>query len=241
MRYRLRLFVRHLVVSLIMGLLSAVLVYGVWYPGVLSKAIGVSSIFLMMLTIDVIVGPLFTLLLAKQGKKSLVFDLSVVVCIQVAAWLYGMAHIAEGRPVWLVLNVYRVEAIQADDTDYQSAQPPFNRDSWLGPQWAWVRLPKDEVERSTWLMTELEGGKAPSKRANLFRSLQDNWNSFVREIQPLTKLNKFNSAQQVANTLASYPQADGFLPLRAPSVDMTVLVSRQQQEIVAIVDLRPWQ
>ena len=59
----------------------------------------------MLLAIDVILGPLLGLLVYKEGKKSLKFDLSVIILIQIAALCYGVFSIEQGRPAWLVYNV----------------------------------------------------------------------------------------------------------------------------------------
>ncbi len=40
--------------------------------------------------------------------------------------------------------------------------------------------------------------------------------------------------------LAKYPQATGYIPLKANAVDMTVLVNKETGVVIKIVDLRPW-
>lgn len=240
MSFRKRYFLRHLSVSVLVGIASAAVVYFVWYPGIIAKAVGVSQIFLMMLCIDVIVGPILTFILAKEGKKGLWFDLIVIFILQLAALFYGMWHIAEGRPVWKVLNIYRVELIQAGDVDYKNAVARFDHDSWTGPKWAMVRPAKDKVEESDWLMDELSGGKSPAKKAELYVPIEDHWADFMKEIEPLSKLSNFNSQEDVDKILAEYPEADGFLPMMAPDLDMTVLVSKKEHKILGTVDLRPW-
>lgn len=58
MSSRIRFFVSHLLISLIIALITIGLVFLIWYPYPLAKAVGVTHIFLMMLAIDVIVGPI---------------------------------------------------------------------------------------------------------------------------------------------------------------------------------------
>ena len=77
--FKIKYFLSHLIVSLLIACCCLILVFYVWHPVPLAKAIGVTHIFLMMLIIDVILGPLLTLLVAKQGKKTLKFDLSVII------------------------------------------------------------------------------------------------------------------------------------------------------------------
>ncbi len=82
------------------------------YSSPLATAVGVTHIFLMLLVIDVILGRLLGLLVYKEGKKTLKFDLSVIILIQMAALCYGVFSIEQGRPAWLVYNVYHFELVR---------------------------------------------------------------------------------------------------------------------------------
>ena len=90
MSKRLKFFLSHLSLSILIALIVMGLVFFVWYPTPLAKAVGVTHIFLMILAIDVIVGPLLGLLVYKESKKSLKFDLTVIIFIQISALLYGV-------------------------------------------------------------------------------------------------------------------------------------------------------
>ena len=240
MSFRIRCFLSHLFLSCMVGCLTAATVYGIWYPGALAKAVGVSHIFQLLLCIDVTVGPLLTLFLAKKGKKGLWFDLVTVVILQFTALIYGVWHIAEGRPVWQVINIYRVELVKAIDADYTHAQTLFAKNPLGKPGWAMVRPARDKKETSDWIWLELEKGKSPALRAELYQPIDGHWDEFSREIQPLNKLGNYNIKKEVETVLAKYPEADGFLPMMGGEWDMTVLVSRKAQKILGVVDLRPW-
>ena len=58
--------------------------------------------------------------------------------------------------------------------------------------------------------------------------------------QDLELLKNFNDSDQVVKVLAKYPTVTAFLPLKANAVDMTVLINKENGEVVKIVDLRPW-
>ena len=109
MSKRLKFFLNHLFISFFIALLVIGLVFFVWYPAPLAKAVGVANIFLMMLSIDVIVGPILGLLVYKEGKKTLKFDLTVIITIQITALCYGIYSIEQGRPAWLAYNVDHFE------------------------------------------------------------------------------------------------------------------------------------
>lgn len=81
MSKRLKFFLNHLFISCLIVLLVIGLVFFIWYPSPLATAVGVTHIFLMMLAIDVIVGPILGLLVYKEGKKTLKFDLGVIIVL----------------------------------------------------------------------------------------------------------------------------------------------------------------
>jgi len=71
MSKRIQFFLGHLAISIAIALFFIALVFFVWYPAPLAKAVGVTQIFLMLIAIDVIIGPFLTLLVYKEGKKTL--------------------------------------------------------------------------------------------------------------------------------------------------------------------------
>ena len=91
----------HLAISAVIGAILSALFWFVWYPSPLFKAVGGYELFLMLLVIDVILGPLLTLVVFKSGKKSLKFDLAVIALVQAAALSYGVWTLLIGRPVYV--------------------------------------------------------------------------------------------------------------------------------------------
>jgi len=69
------------------GIVLVGLVFLVWYLIPLASAEGVTTIFLMLLAIHVILGLLLSLQVYKEGKK-LRIDLSIIVLIQVTVSLW---------------------------------------------------------------------------------------------------------------------------------------------------------
>ena len=102
---RKKFFLSHLIISISLALLVIGLVFFIWYPSPLATAVGVTHIFLMMLAIDVIVGPLLGLLVYREGKKTLKFDLGVIIVLQISALCYDLYSIEQGRPAWITYNV----------------------------------------------------------------------------------------------------------------------------------------
>ena len=66
---RMKFFLSHFSLSLFIAILALFLVFIFWYLFPLSKAVGVTSLLIMMLMVDVIVGPIFGFIVYKEDKK----------------------------------------------------------------------------------------------------------------------------------------------------------------------------
>ncbi len=243
MSKRLKFFISHLSISFLIALLVIGLVFFIWYPSPLATAVGVTNIFLMLLVIDVILGPLLGLLVYKEGKKTLKFDLSVIILIQIAALCYGLFSIEQGRPAWLVYNVDRFELVRKNElinTNIQHAQPKFQKPSWFKPQYVATEFAKDTQQRNDEMFAEVFSGISIAQRPERYVELTQAKTQIQQRALPLKELEQYNSKADVEKTLAKYPKADAWLPLKANAVDMVVLVNKESASIIKIVDLRPW-
>lgn len=233
----------HLGVSVVIALISLYVVFMVWHPAPLDKVVGVTAVFLMMLAIDVIVGPLLTFIVAKPNKKSLKFDLGFIIFLQLTAYLYGMYSISNNRPVYIVFDTIRFELVQAGDIPKGSlalATEHYSSLGWGKPKFVAVKPIKSDEERSNRLFVELETGVSPSKQPNLYEPIERQWKQINTEAESLKKLQHYNKIEKIEVAIAEYHDADSWLPLKGFSEDAVVLLNTEDQYIVGIVDLRPW-
>lgn len=243
MNPRVRAFAIHLTASALVGLLSLALVFLVWYPAPLHLAIGVTGIFLLVMGVDVVIGPTLTLIVFKPGKKSLRFDLTSIVLVQVAALAYGIWTVAEGRPAWLVFNQDRFDvtrAFELDNRHVSAASPEYRSPPWFGPRWVSAQNPADLDKRNELVLEAAGGGADLPQRPDLFHPLEDEAQRIRTKAHPLDQLVRFNKAEAVQSLLAKWPEADAWLPLMAPIQPMTVLLRKEPFKVVAVVDLKPW-
>ena len=243
MSKRLKFFLSHLSISLLIALFVIGLIFFVWYPSPLAQAVGVIYIFLMLLAIDVVIGPILGILVYKQGKKTLKMDLIVIILLQLSALGYGIYSIEQGRPAWLVYNVDRFELVRNNeivDQNINQAQPQFQQSSWLKPQFVATEFANNAQQRSDDMFAEVLGGISIAQRPERYIELNKAKKQMQQRKQKLELLQKYNNKIDVEKILAKYPKATAFLPMKASAVDMTVLINKQG-EVVKIVDLRPWQ
>lgn len=91
-------------------MLAALLVFLLWYPAPAAQLLGVGNIFLILLGVDVVCGPLLTLVMAspRKPRRELILDLGLVALIQLAALGYGLYSLASARPVAYVFEQDRL-------------------------------------------------------------------------------------------------------------------------------------
>ncbi len=240
---RLKFAMTHLGISICVGLLLVCLVFLLWYPSPLNQATGVLNIFLMMLFIDIILGPFLSWFVYREGKKTLVFDLIIIIALQISALAYGVYNIMQARPVWIVYSVDRFDLIRYNEIYNKNivhASPEFRQPSWFKPQYVATQFSVDLKQRETEMFEAVFKGIDVSQRPERYVALDKVKNQIQQRAQNLDVLNQFNDKALVEKILSNYPQATAFVPLKANAVDMTVLINKEKGEVVKIVDLRPW-
>ena len=135
----------HLSISVAIGLIVGALLFGVWYPPPFFHAAGADQLVLLLVSVDIVLGPLLTLVVFKSGKRGLKFDLTLIAVVQSVALVYGLSIVLRSRPVFLVAAVDRfslVSAVDIDDADLaQGTKPEFRSLSWTGPRTVGAQLP----------------------------------------------------------------------------------------------------
>lgn len=241
---RLRAGLVHLSISAVVALIAVGLVFLLWYPSPLQKAVGVTQIFFIVLGVDVAIGPLLTTVVYQPGKKSLRFDLSTIVVLQLMAFSYGLWTVAQGRPAWLVFSADRfdlVQAYQIDQRKVEDAPLAYRSAPWTGPRWVSARAPDSADQRQTIMFEAMFAGVDVPQRPALYRPLGDAAKQMLARAKPLDELNRYNQQSAVDEIRQRWPEADAFLPMMARAHPVTVLINKASARVVAIVDLNPWE
>ncbi|OUS33322.1 hypothetical protein A9R00_13135 [Oleispira antarctica] len=98
---RYQAFAVHMAISLVIFFILLFFITQHWYPGILFDTGNGWKAIAMIVGIDLILGPLLTLIVFNHNKSSLKFDLSVIALIQTAALIYGTWTIHQTRPIAL--------------------------------------------------------------------------------------------------------------------------------------------
>lgn len=247
MKNRIVAFLIHLGLSAIIALIAVAIVFFVWYPAPLHAAVGVTQIILILLAVDVTLGPVITLIIYKPGKPGLKFDLAVIAALQLAALSYGMNTVFQGRPAFIVFSVDQFEIARASDIDPDSARLAMLNGNqaaiagWTGPRWVAAVASSDPKRAQEIMFSSVQGGPDWPQLPELFVPFQQVKDQVLAKAKPLRELRALNgrddSLKAPDNIKDSHVM---WLPLRGKVRDMVVLVDADSASILGVIDINPW-
>ncbi|WP_431260090.1 TfpX/TfpZ family type IV pilin accessory protein [Roseateles chitinivorans] len=107
----------HLLSCLGIAALVAMLVLLLWYPWPYRIISGGDNLLLLVMGVDIVMGPLITLAIfdIRKPMRELTRDLAIIVVLQLAALGYGLHTVYLARPVVLALEGERFRLTTAND------------------------------------------------------------------------------------------------------------------------------
>lgn len=152
----------HLLISVAVACLAAVLVFGLWYPGPFRLLAGGRELFFLVTSVDVVLGPLLTFAVfdVAKGWKPLGRDLAVIGLLQTAALAYGLHTVYVARPVAMVFEVDLFRLVVANDVslpDLPKAPLEFRNLPLTGPWLLGARRPNAGAESTDALFKGIDG------------------------------------------------------------------------------------
>lgn len=152
----------HLLLSAAVASLAALLVFGLWYPGIYRLLAGGRDLFLLVTSVDVVIGPVLTFAVFNlaKGWPHLRRDLAIIGVLQLAALAYGLHTVYIARPVAMVFEVDRFKLITASNVVLEELPkaPPGLRELPLdGPRLLGARRPEMGAERNDAMLMGVGG------------------------------------------------------------------------------------
>jgi hypothetical protein len=212
----------HLLICIAIAAGVVTLMLAVWYPRPLFEAAGGNNLLLIVVGVDVVLGPLLTLIVFKSGKPGMNFDLAVIGVVQLAALAYGGYVVALARPAFIVFVKDRFEiatAAELDPAELAAARyPEFRAPPWDGPLLAAADMPADPAERKKLIEAALAGMD--------LQQFPSYWVPYAQRTREVLA-----SAQTIARLRATEPDT-------AKSVDEWLASSGTKEEAVRALLLR---
>jgi hypothetical protein len=230
----------HLILSLFVAALAAALVFGLWYPYPYRELMGGRELFFLVVAVDVVCGPLLTMVLYNPAKPraELVRDLGLVALIQLAALVYGLHTVMVVRPVYLVFESDRYNAVSAIDIDEEAlarVKAPWNELPLWGPKVIGVRGPKDNAENMKSLDLSLQGSE-PSARPDWWQTLEVSQPDVLKRAKPMGELRKRHSGNPESTARIESAIKDS--GKSEDSIQWLPMTSRRTKDWIVIIDVK---
>ncbi len=247
---RLKAFSIHLIISASIAALVTALMLLLWYRPPFFSALGGLHVLLVLLGVDISLGPLFTLIIFNPGKsrRALTFDLSVIALLQVSALMYGMSVVFVARPVYVVFSKNSFDLVTANmiskDDIAKAKDPDFRSLPLTGPVYVYSEMPTDIEERNEVIWGAFSGKDLP-QFPQYYKSYDKHMAAAGLAARPIAELKKLNPGHiaDIDDSIHASGVAEsevGYLPLRAKFHDQAVLVEKNDGKVLAQVDVNPW-
>lgn len=244
---KLRAFAIHLIASIVVFLIFLSIMLLVWYPGPYFEVDGGWRVLKILIGVDLVLGPLLTLILFRPGKWGLKFDMTCVILMQLGALLYGGVIIYQQRPAFIVFVVDRFTTIPASEIDpAQLKHPELQHPAGTRPFLAQASFPEDPKARQD-LMFAVLGGHA--KDIEFHPELYEPYRPDLQHLRT-----RSIDIQQIASRSAEAKQAmerfisqQGgrledylYLPLKGKNKDIVLVLSPRDGMPVDFIRISPW-
>jgi hypothetical protein len=226
MHFRLKAFSLHLLSSAVFLTLILGCLYFGWYrwPGWYLTA--VTTVILVMVGVDVVLGPTLTLIIANKNKprRELTRDIGIIVAVQLCALAYGSVQLWNGRPLYYVFSENSLSVVQAYDIDNEEADLARRQNAALAPhwyslpRWAWAPLPQDPRERQA-IISDTASGAAVISMPRYYKPWEQGLPA-LRDQLIKPEDSKFFSALE-KKKLKEHMQADGVATDEATTLPFT--------------------
>lgn len=246
-RDRLRAALIHLALSALVAAIAGLLVFVAWYPWPYREISGGRDLFLLVVSVDVVLGPLITFAIfdRTKGRGVLARDLVVVALLQLAGLAYGLYTVQIARPVHMVYELDRFRVVHRLDIPVQledKAPRGIEFAPLSGPTVLALRPFRNEQERVETTMQALQGIQLAA-RPDLWQPYAEARARVLQSAKPVTQL-KSRFPNQAAAIDAALRKAGrqaaetAYLPLIARKEQAwTVLLDGATAEIVGFLPL----
>jgi hypothetical protein len=239
MKFRLKAFSLHLLgsasaLTLILGTL-----YLGWYRWPGWRLADATTVVVVLVGVDLVLGPLMTLIIANKNKsrRELTRDIGIIVAVQVCALIYGSTSLWSGRPLYYAFSENILQLVQAYDIDSHEAelgrqQNPELAPHWYStPRWIWAPLPKDPEEAQKIVSGAISGADDVTSMPRYFKRWEQGLPELRAQLKKVDDVPYFSPGEK--KKLKERLQAAGFGPDQMNTLPLT----GRGKPLLAVFDL----
>jgi hypothetical protein len=201
----------------------------------LSEAV---HVIVVMVGVDVVLGPLLTLIVANSKKSLRVLgrDIGMIVTVQLVALIYGTTTLWSGRPLYYAFSADCLEVVQASDIDAEARKASERQKLALAPhwysrpRWIWAPLPEDSEQADKIVASALQGGADVIALPQYYKPWDQGLKDLHAQLKKVDEIRYFTPKQK--KVLKERMQASGFA---VDQPDAIVLMGRGPS-LLAVID-----
>lgn len=234
----------HLLISVVVAAVVLFFLIRVWYPQPLFTAEGGSELLTVLVLVDVVLGPLITLIIFKVSKPELRRDLLCIALLQVCAMAYGVYVMFVARPVYVALVDDQFETVRANDLSNAALREArlaeFRSLPLTGPRYVAVDLPRDQKELADIISNSVKTGSVVTHQPKYYVPYTQYREQVAKKGAPLDEAIKRGG--DFAALASNYLQSSGrvatdlkYLPMQTRRGWGAVLLDVKSGDIVAMI------
>jgi len=227
MKFRLKALGLHLLASTVA--LSSILgtLYLGWYRWPGWHLADVVHVVMVMVGVDVVLGPLLTFTIARSTKprRVLTRDIAVIVAVQLVALVYGTVSLWHGRPLYYAFSESILQLVQAYDIDDQELalarrQKAEFAPHWYSlPRWIWAPLPQDPDESKKIVSAAISGGDDVISMPRYFKPWEQGLPALRTQLKKVDAVGYFSAGEK--KVLKERLRAAGLSPDQLNAMPLT--------------------
>ena len=146
-------FFAHLFISLIIFLCLLGIIFIYWYPGVFIHFGGWQGVKIVA-AVDLVLGPLLTLIVFNRKKKSLKWDLTIIATLQFICLSYGIWVVEQQRPIAQILLDDTLYVVPKSDFQDNAALKKLEAFQGSYPKFVVLDFPEDHTLLATTIVAD---------------------------------------------------------------------------------------
>lgn len=241
---RFNAFAIHFAISLAIFSVLAYLVLAVWYPDLFFTTDGGWQGMRIIIAVDLVLGPLLTLIVYKHGKPGLKFDLACIGTFQAFCLIAGTWLVWSERPLAIIYVDGQFASVNRE-TYLGSDVPIPDLDAYPGkyPKWLMVEVPEDLNEQADFRLEMMRKGHRLLLAVDRYRAFDPTSSAFLNEPEsPQELLSKDEHSQHLPLWLAKHGgSVDDYLfyPYGTRFGYQYLAYRQETMELLGILDIPP--
>ncbi len=237
----------HFLLSLVVITFIICLMIYFWFPSSIIEVSNFKEIVLLIISIDLVLGPILTFVVYKENKKGLKLDLTVIAGLQLSALVFGVYNLYQVHPLYITFNVDRFTLVSAMDSNPNEVQiESLRKSKFSSPVLVVSELPEDISEKNNLVLNALEnGGSSFELNSKYYKPYSEDYIDKIisksldpeivfKETESRKKLDKFiNKYGKNANDYA-------YLPLEGTAKDAIWVLDLNTGKPIDTISVLPW-